>query len=287
MQGRRRQFRATEREGIAQVAFLVSRLGWIWREQPIADFGVDGYIEIVKDKMPSGELIGVQVKAGKYYFKSKGPVCRLKVTNEHMEYWSHHNLSIIVILYNPETKSTIWEWARVEYARAAKNGWIIEVPKNQEFSRSADWNLRNSQHTSSSIALRRRFALDIELIKKFSKHDIYISFDVWVNKTLSFRGIEVRFDDQYKENTDFNFDFMADWGWSMSELMWHFLPWLEYENIDDDGPTDISGEVEVYRYYANVSEVALAYLKVEEFFEKMKDFVPSEEEEYLPDILDQ
>ena len=178
MQGRRRQFRATEREGIAQVAFLVSRLGWIWREQPIADFGVDGYIEIVKDKMPSGELIGVQVKAGKYYFKSKGPVCRLKVTNEHMEYWSHHNLSIIVILYNPETKSTIWEWARVEYARAAKNGWIIEVPKNQEFSRSADWNLRNSQHTSSSIALRRRFALDIELIKKFSKHDIYISVSV-------------------------------------------------------------------------------------------------------------
>lgn len=72
----------------------------------------------------------------------------------------------------------------------------------------------------------------------------------------------------------------------MSELMWHFLPWLEYENIDDDGPTDISGEVEVYHYYANVSEIALAYLKVEEFFETMKDFVPSEEDEYLPDILD-
>lgn len=208
MQGRRRQFRATEREGIAQVEFLVSRLGWIWREQPIADFGVDGQIEIVKDRKPSGELIGVQVKAGKSYFKPNGPVCRLKVSNEHMEYWSHHDLRIIIILYNPENKSTIWEWARVEYARPAKNAWIIEVPKNQEFGYGTNWKFSNFQHESSSVALRRRFALDIDLIKKFSKHDIYITFEVWVNKTLSFRGIEVRFDNQYKKNTDFEFDFL-------------------------------------------------------------------------------
>ena len=44
----RRQYNPEERVGISAVEHIVAaKMGWIWREQPIADFGIDAHIEAV------------------------------------------------------------------------------------------------------------------------------------------------------------------------------------------------------------------------------------------------
>ncbi len=67
----RRQFSSTERLGINAVERIVLYdMKWLRREQMVADFGVDGQIEILRlgDGKPTGQLIAVQVKSGKSYF---------------------------------------------------------------------------------------------------------------------------------------------------------------------------------------------------------------------------
>ncbi len=49
-----------ERIGVYSIAkIFVEELKWIFREQPINDFGIDGFVEITKYQMPTGRLFGV------------------------------------------------------------------------------------------------------------------------------------------------------------------------------------------------------------------------------------
>ena len=58
-----------ERLGIASVAMSLANLGVIWRENPMADVGIDGQIEYVsRDGKATGQLLAAQVKSGPSYF---------------------------------------------------------------------------------------------------------------------------------------------------------------------------------------------------------------------------
>jgi Domain of unknown function (DUF4365) len=47
----------TERHGIYAVGLIVhEQLGWIFREQPIEDWGIDAQIEVVDESGPTGRL---------------------------------------------------------------------------------------------------------------------------------------------------------------------------------------------------------------------------------------
>ena len=52
-----------------------------WREQYVADFGVDAHIEVVVDDYkPTGKLFGVQVKTGPSYFRGTGETIHFYAT---------------------------------------------------------------------------------------------------------------------------------------------------------------------------------------------------------------
>lgn len=54
-----------DRVGVNAVErIVVGDLGWIFREQPILDFGIDAQVELVEDGDPTGKLIGLQIKTG-------------------------------------------------------------------------------------------------------------------------------------------------------------------------------------------------------------------------------
>lgn len=66
----------TERIGVAAVDKLFHQLGYIFREQPISDTGIDAHIEIVHDNVVTGKLIAAQIKSGVSWFQEtteKGP----------------------------------------------------------------------------------------------------------------------------------------------------------------------------------------------------------------------
>ena len=60
------RYTPTERIGINEVEkVIIKNIGWIFREQPIADVGIDAIIEQVENGEPTGKFIALQIKTGK------------------------------------------------------------------------------------------------------------------------------------------------------------------------------------------------------------------------------
>ena len=46
------------------VADLVAPMGWLFREQPVHDYGIDAIVEVVEAEQATGQLLAFQIKAG-------------------------------------------------------------------------------------------------------------------------------------------------------------------------------------------------------------------------------
>lgn len=99
-----------DRRGInAFENFVLNKLKWIFREQPITDIGIDAYIEQVINGDSTGKLIAVQVKTG------IGNVSINKDANfdyymsiVHYNYWLSYPIPVIIVLYNPDDEKLYW-----------------------------------------------------------------------------------------------------------------------------------------------------------------------------------
>lgn len=134
-----------DRDGVYAVANIVTKeLNWVFREQPVSDYGIDAHIEICNEKEPVGKLIGVQIKAGTSYFKEDmGEYIVFRGKQRHLEYWLKHSLPVIIVLYNPETKECIWEHINEStIVMINKSNWKINIPKNKVLSRSSLYYLK-------------------------------------------------------------------------------------------------------------------------------------------------
>jgi hypothetical protein len=141
----------TERIGVYAVGLEIeTKLGWIFREQPISDYGIDAHIEIVDERRePTGGLIGLQIKSGKSYFDeptADGYIFRGET--KHLDYWMGHSLPILVVLHNPTTEATHWQVVNLENVERTEKGWKLTVPTSQVFDElsclSWKWRRRSS-----------------------------------------------------------------------------------------------------------------------------------------------
>ena len=280
-----RRFDPTERTGVNVVEGIVTKdFKWIWREQHVADFGIDGQIEVVDEGgSPTGKLFAVQVKAGPSYFRGSGESVPFYVDEEHMKYWNQHILPVILILHNIEDGQTLWQWADLKTARATTAGWCIDVPRTKIFDATSRTELQDQVWTDDSVSLRRRFALDRQFMSEFQDRAAFLTIEKWVNKSLQYRGLEVRFDDPHKSEYDYEIPIMATWHYEISDLMRHFLPWLEYDYAEepDDGCAEVEGHIlEVW-----LSKSAKAFLELEAYFENPPQERNPEDGE--PDVFDE
>ena len=280
----RRTFNPTERIGVNAVERIVTaELKWIWREQPVADFGVDGQIEAVDhDGKPTGHLFAVQVKSGASYFLGTEETIPFYVDEDHVKYWDQHALPVILVLHNPDDGRTLWEWADLKTARSTGKGWCIDLPRTKAFNATSKAELQDQFWTDDSAGLRRRFAFDREFMKIFQDRDGFVTIDKWVNKSLQYREIQIRFDDPDKDLPDYEIPIMATWHYEISDLMRHFLPWLEYDYLEE--PDDSSGEVEGHVMGVWLSKQAKAFIELEAYFDNPPE--PPELDESEPDIFD-
>lgn len=128
----------TERIGVIETDRIVTKdLGWIFREQPIVDVGIDAIIEEVEEGNPKGKFMAVQIKSGVHNFHEKDTGFSHYVSHIHYNYWLSLNLPIILIAHLPERDKTYWQFISEKNFRITKRKWKIEIPKNQEFRREA------------------------------------------------------------------------------------------------------------------------------------------------------
>ncbi|HEV2914361.1 MAG TPA: DUF4365 domain-containing protein [Pyrinomonadaceae bacterium] len=137
-------YKSTERQGVLRVGLIFSEdFDWIFRDQPIEDWGIDAEIEVVSEGIPTGRLIAAQIKSGESWFKEqddKGFIYR--GDERHLEYWRGHSLPVVLILYNPQTQTAYWEIIRDELITQTGKGWKITVPKQQHLNKTSANDLR-------------------------------------------------------------------------------------------------------------------------------------------------
>lgn len=116
------EIRATRRLGKigeARVAEIVEKMGHSWREAGRDSIGIDGFIEIVRADEATGQIIGIQIKAGRSYLTTRRtsdsearrlPITRriMRIKDRHLAYFKHCAFPVIVALYDPNSDNVFW-----------------------------------------------------------------------------------------------------------------------------------------------------------------------------------
>jgi hypothetical protein len=108
-------------------------LGWVFREQPTSDFGVDAHVELVGDGAPTGRLLGVQVKSGPSHFSEPykdGWIFR--PSSRHMAYWLNHSLPMTLLLVDVDNETIYWqELCERTFEQGPRGGILVKIPSHQ------------------------------------------------------------------------------------------------------------------------------------------------------------
>jgi hypothetical protein len=128
----------TERLGVIETDRIITKeIGWIFREQPIVDVGLDAIIEQAEDGNPTGKFLAVQIKTGKGNFQVSEKKITYYVSNIHYNYWLNLEIPIILIAHFPESEKTYWQQINEHNLKKTKKHWKLEFPIFQELNKKS------------------------------------------------------------------------------------------------------------------------------------------------------
>lgn len=221
----------TERLGVSALQYFFAESGWLFREQPIHDYGIDAHVEIFEDR-PTGKLIAFQVKSGSSFFLEQTAEAIVHRTDEtHVSYWVNHSMPVVLVLFNPETKAMHWQQVTKQTVESTGKGWKILVPKAHDFS-DARLTLRMlAALTQPEPYIRRlnKLRLDKSWLEKVAAGDeVKLEFDDWVNKSLP--RFEIRLSCEGESEV---WPTAYSPGMSIEAMLSHFLPWADF-SLDEE-----------------------------------------------------
>ena len=191
-----------EQLGVSECAVIFNKLGFVFREQPVEDYGIDAHIETKENDYPSGKLIAVQIKSGLSFFKnSTNESYIFRGEMKHYKYWLNHSLPVIIVLYNPENETCYWQSVTRETATITGKGWKIEIPKDNILSEANEAliSLANSkskfQHRYNTLLFAKPWIEDIKAGKKY-----VLNVEEWINKSSGRGKFMVNIVDDYGNN---------------------------------------------------------------------------------------
>lgn len=125
----------TERLGLAIAMHAFETLGFAFREQSVADFGIDAHAELIDNEKVTGRLLGIQLKSGSSYFaESDGHGITFRASKDHVEYWLHHALPVVVCLCDTDTQEIYWQAVTPESVVGTGKGFKLAVPFSQKLN---------------------------------------------------------------------------------------------------------------------------------------------------------
>jgi hypothetical protein len=299
------RYSPTERIGINAVeSAAVKELRWIFREQPIADMGIDAHLEVVVDGEPTGILLAAQIKTGKGNFHETADAYTYYGSITHLNYWTGHSLPVLLVAHLPETGETLWTIVNERNVEKTPTAWKISIPKNNHLNASAVDALKAASEGDPREQKLRRLTLDLPLMRHVAAgHRVSVELEDWYNKSLGRTTVSVFvYDETGKAAVD------KEWyqyfiGMNMKELAEALFPWaiarvdhdfydehsdieeskedalsriLDYDNgispyvpdADDIYPySDSSGEVASYHLRLTLNSVGVAFLAVSDYLD--------------------
>ena len=294
-----------ERMGVYACAAAFEKNNFIFREQSIADYGIDALIETKERNSATGKMIAIQIKSGESYFKEEdGDYIVFRVDGKHRNYWINHSLPVIIVLWSPVNNVCIWERVNSETLVFAEKQWKIRIPKNQTIDNSSSKlleianNLSDYEHRHASLVLAKEWMIEAK-----NRGVLILEVQEWVNKS-SGRGRFVLKSCDDNENEIILFEHEL-WGFGLKaydRVIQELFPWADIE-IDSDFYDEnmecedtrnwdiydedeeyiisqnrlpggiypycnVAGEVDCYRLLLTLNHIGKSFLTTEEFLEK-------------------
>ncbi len=231
------------RMGVSAVSHAFANLKWLFREQPISDFGIDAQVEIVKDDKPTGKLIALQIKSGSSFFaKVRDDKVFFRGDKKHLDYWLKHSLPVVLILHNPNNSIIIWQLINENTITKTPKGWTVEISLNQRLD-------KYSIHKLSKISDKPRYIVKLQNLqlarpwieKLDTGYSLFIEVQEWINKTSGRGDIKLIVQDvSGKTKNEYNWSVMFP-GWRYEDALPEFFPWADlsidevfYDDYDRD-----------------------------------------------------
>lgn len=223
----------TDRLGLSKLDYFFSDYGWLFREQPINDYGIDAHVEIVVDGQVTGDLIAIQVKSGMSYFSETTDTSIIYRTDDsHIEYWTEHCLPVIIVLYDPDNKILYWEQVTEESYVSTGKGWKIAIPKDKILTEESLVELCSITQPPPYIQNLNRLRLDKKWIDLLADGEtVYVEFEDWVNKSLPRHTITIGCECEPDLGEQWPTIYGA--GSSIENFISYLFPWADFETDAD------------------------------------------------------
>ena len=228
--------RSVDRLGVNKCSYIFEDIGFLFREQPIGDYGIDAIIETRNENYLSGKMIAVQIKSGESYFSEKKDDCVIfRGEAKHYDYWIDHSLPVIIVLYSPSRGKCIWESVNKETAIKFKRGWKIAIPLQQTLENSKDklQDLANKQSEFerrwTSLVVAKEWMLEAK-----ERGMLILEVQEWINKS-SGRGTFIlkTEEDDGSEKIFFKRDLFGFGTKHYEFVIQELFPWATFE-IDEE-----------------------------------------------------
>lgn len=167
-------------------AAVEDHLGWLFREQPTEDYGIDAQIEIVDGEDVRGRLLALQIKGGKSWFSERGPEgWWFRPDIAHVRYWTNHSLPVVVVLYEPETQQCYWQLIdSTTLVKTSTGGWKVLVPEGHLLDGDARKPLRDAAEGDVYVLRIRELQLARPWMRMLAQGKrLVVDMEEWINKT--------------------------------------------------------------------------------------------------------
>lgn len=299
------RYSTTERLGVNAVEQITLReLGWIFREQPVVDMGIDAQIELVDHGQPTGKLLAVQIKTGLSHFHETNGHYVYYGDLTHLDYWTGHSLPVIFVAYFLESDTTLWASVDEDSVERTSSGWKIAIPKSQVFGDRTSESLSVLFEGTPALQKLRTLSIHEPLMRHIANGGrVSVELEDWINKSLGRTPVRVFVQEENGDKT-----LELDWfqyyvGYGVKELAEALFPWAiavvdeEFyeENADEDPDQELAratdadndvyatsdpdcvypyseaaGEVEFYRLALKLNELGRAFLLLSDYMSASK-----------------
>jgi len=271
----------TDRLGMGKLETLFASVGWLFREQFVADMGIDAQVEIVNNNIPTGQIIAIQVKSGESYFSEQNETSIIyRPDRKHVEYWIKYAIPVIVVLYSPSDDILIWAPVHEDTIIKTKVNYKLELAKKAVLDKDSYLALKNIFKLNYQENRLMKLLLDYPWIKMIKEGEIvYAEFEDWINKSLTRTSIKIYCHSKigYKE---IYIPQHYTPGYSLFSAVTKLIPWADFE-MDIDGyreEKEEEYELECSRY--DKEDDMTYYTKsFEDYYEEPDGIVPIREGE--------
>lgn len=266
----------TDRSGIYKCGATFEKIGFIFREQTICDYGIDAIIERKDEKYPSGKLIAVQIKSGDSYFKErKDDKVVFRGENKHYDYWLNHSLPVIIVLYSPSNDKLIWETFNEQKAEKTEKGWKINIPYNQKLEDSREQlqeladNQNEYERRWNSLVVAKEWMLET-----IRHGESILEVEEWINKSSGRGKFILKIEEDGGEKILFERELFGFGIREYEQVIQDLFPWAEVkidEEFYEEFYEENMEECSYYRSELTESELATIIVKRGDEFLKYSD----------------